>query len=133
MWRWHEYRVRAYVEVARTLFTVIFGHAIDNSKHVGAGEALPLEYNLDGVNAVSFDKGCYIGQELTARTHFTGVIRKRIMCVQFLCPEGKEGEAFVANVSIFLPNCCSAHVLMSAIVFQGTRMCVSCNVMYKGL
>ena len=61
----------------------------------GAGEALPLEYNLDGVNAVSFDKGCYIGQELTARTHFTGVIRKRIMAVQFLSPDGKEGEVLV--------------------------------------
>jgi len=29
--------------------------------------------------AVSYSKGCYIGQELTARTNYTGVIRKRIM------------------------------------------------------
>ena len=28
---------------------------------------------------VSLDKGCYIGQELTARTAHTGVIRKRIL------------------------------------------------------
>ena len=27
---------------------------------------------------VSFEKGCYLGQELTARTHFQGVVRKRI-------------------------------------------------------
>ena len=28
---------------------------------------------------VSFSKGCYLGQELIAKTHFTGVIRKRVM------------------------------------------------------
>jgi folate-binding Fe-S cluster repair protein YgfZ len=36
---------------------------------------------------VSFQKGCYIGQELTARTHHTGVIRKRIMPFTFDTPE----------------------------------------------
>jgi len=35
---------------------------------------------------VSFDKGCYVGQELTARTHFQGLIRKRVMPVQL--PDG---------------------------------------------
>jgi len=40
---------------------------------------LPAGYNLDYLRGVSFHKGCYIGQELTARTHHTGVIRKRIL------------------------------------------------------
>ena len=38
-----------------------------------------LEANQEWLGAVSFSKGCYLGQELTARTHHTGVIRKRIM------------------------------------------------------
>ena len=38
-----------------------------------------LETNQEFLNAVSFDKGCYLGQELTARVHHTGVLRKRIM------------------------------------------------------
>lgn len=38
-----------------------------------------LETNQEFLNAVSFDKGCYLGQELTARVHHTGVLRKRIL------------------------------------------------------
>mmetsp|Transcript_18298 Transcript_18298/g.42125 ORF Transcript_18298/g.42125 Transcript_18298/m.42125 type:complete len:500 (-) Transcript_18298:86-1585(-) len=37
------------------------------------------EANQEFLNAVSFEKGCYLGQELTARVHFTGAVRKRIM------------------------------------------------------
>ena len=47
-----------------------------------SGSAVPLEYNLDGLNAISFTKGCYVGQELVARTHFRGIVRKRLMPVE---------------------------------------------------
>uniref|UniRef100_A0A7S0RDL5 CAF17 C-terminal domain-containing protein n=1 Tax=Pyramimonas obovata TaxID=1411642 RepID=A0A7S0RDL5_9CHLO len=50
---------------------------------IPSGEALPLEYNLAGLGAVCFRKGCYIGQELTARSHFRGVVRKRVMPATF--------------------------------------------------
>ena len=53
------------------------------------GEAVPLEYNLAGLNAISFDKGCYVGQELLARTHHRGVIRKWIVPLRFLDNDGK--------------------------------------------
>lgn len=44
--------------------------------------ALPLECNMDYTSGVDFHKGCYVGQELTIRTHHTGVVRKRILPVQ---------------------------------------------------
>lgn len=43
-----------------------------------ADKSFPLEYGLDQLNAIDYQKGCYIGQELTARTHHTGTIRKEI-------------------------------------------------------
>lgn len=50
---------------------------------------MPLEYNLSGLNAISFDKGCYVGQELIARTHHQGVIRKRLLPLRFFNDKGK--------------------------------------------
>lgn len=40
--------------------------------------AFPLECNLDAFDAVSFSKGCYVGQENTARQRFRGAVRKRV-------------------------------------------------------
>ena len=51
----------------------------EGSLEIPLGKCTPLEYNIEYMHGVSFHKGCYIGQELTARTHHTGVIRKRIM------------------------------------------------------
>ncbi|KAK9896345.1 Aminomethyltransferase folate-binding domain-containing protein [Cystobasidium minutum MCA 4210] len=58
-------------------------------------QSLPLESNMDKMGAVDYRKGCYIGQELTARTHHTGVIRKRIMPVRLFKPEEASPETLL--------------------------------------
>lgn len=40
-----------------------------------------LESNFEELNAVDFGKGCYVGQELTARTKFRGTVRRRLFGV----------------------------------------------------
>ena len=53
------------------------------------GNQFPLNCHLHNLNGVSFDKGCYIGQELTQRTFHTGVIR-RVAMPFALCSQGYE-------------------------------------------
>jgi len=43
-----------------------------------------LETNQEFLNSVSFTKGCYIGQELTARSQHLGTIRKRVMPIMIV-------------------------------------------------
>ncbi|KAK2754565.1 Iron-sulfur clusters incorporation protein [Arachnomyces sp. PD_36] len=50
--------------------------------------ALPMESNMDVMGGIDYHKGCYLGQELTIRTHHTGVIRKRILPVQLYSIDG---------------------------------------------
>ena len=37
-----------------------------------------LEYGFNNMNAIDFGKGCYVGQEVVARTHYRGEIRKEV-------------------------------------------------------
>lgn len=46
-------------------------------------QLLPFDMNIDYINGMSADKGCYVGQELTSRTYNGGVLRKRIFPFQF--------------------------------------------------
>lgn len=41
-----------------------------------------LEYGFENFHAIDYQKGCYVGQEVTARTHYRGVIRKKVFLVQ---------------------------------------------------
>jgi folate-binding protein YgfZ len=47
-------------------------------------KSLILEFGFDELNAIDYQKGCYVGQELTARTHHLGQIRKKIFHVKIL-------------------------------------------------
>lgn len=46
-----------------------------------SGKALPAELGLEHLHGVAFDKGCYVGQEVTARLQFRGEAKKAVyMC-----------------------------------------------------
>lgn len=61
-------------------YSLGIGEGVDD---LSVGNSFPLECNCDYLHGVSFHKGCYVGQELTARTYHTGVIRKRLMPLLF--------------------------------------------------
>ncbi|GGI90612.1 glycine cleavage system protein T [Polymorphobacter multimanifer] len=55
---------------------------IAEAAELGSDELLWLETGADLLNGVSFTKGCYVGQENTARMHHRDKVRRRIVPVQ---------------------------------------------------
>lgn len=52
--------------------------AADSRRDLEVDKTLLLEANFDAFNGVSFGKGCYVGQELTARTKYRGNVRRKL-------------------------------------------------------
>ena len=63
--RWHANRIAAGVP--------------EGSLDLTPERALMLEAGLDQLGAVDFEKGCYVGQEVTARTHYRGLVKRRLV------------------------------------------------------
>lgn len=55
----------------------------DGVRDCESDRTLLLEANFDLLNGISWTKGCYMGQEMTARTHYRGLVKKRL--VPFAC------------------------------------------------
>lgn len=62
-----------------------------------AERSIILEYGYDGLGALSWSKGCYIGQELMARTHHRGQVRKALLPARLLLPN--------ADIALPPPGC----------------------------
>ncbi|MCS6778868.1 MAG: folate-binding protein [Geminicoccaceae bacterium] len=84
-------------------------------------KALPLEADLDALDAISFDKGCFVGQELTARMEHRGLVKKRLVPVRVtgpLPPPGtpvRQGEREVGEVRSGLDGRALALVRLEAL------------------
>ena len=53
----------------------------DGSRDLAVEKAILLESGFEELNGIDWQKGCYIGQELTARTKYRALIKKRLMPV----------------------------------------------------
>ena len=51
----------------------------DSGRDLVVEKSLMLESNLEFLRGVDFDKGCFVGQELTARTKYRALVRKRLL------------------------------------------------------
>lgn len=70
---WTEHRLRAGV--------------VEGRAELGDGTTLWLECNARELNGVSFTKGCYVGQENTARMNYRSTVNRRLVVV----PNGEAG------------------------------------------
>ncbi len=55
----------------------------DGSRDLLVDKSILLEGGFEELNGVNFDKGCYVGQELTARTKHRGLVKNRLIPVKF--------------------------------------------------
>lgn len=53
----------------------------DGSRDMRIDKTVLLEAGFDELNGVDWNKGCYMGQELTARTKYRGLVKRRLMPV----------------------------------------------------
>jgi tRNA-modifying protein YgfZ len=53
----------------------------DGSADMEAEKSVLLEAGFDELSGVAWDKGCYMGQELTARTKYRGLVKRRLVPV----------------------------------------------------
>jgi folate-binding protein YgfZ len=67
----------------------------DGSRDLVVDRALLLENGFDELNGVDWQKGCYMGQELTARTKYRALIRKRLFPVRI------EGELPAFGTAVY--------------------------------
>ena len=51
------------------------------SEEMPPGTVFPLEYGFGVMQAIDFQKGCFVGQEVTSRTHRKGALRKKLHVV----------------------------------------------------
>ena len=61
----------------------------EGKNEIPRGKALPLDYWMDKTGQISFEKGCFIGQEVTARVFHRNKIRRRLIVVDL---ENKKPE-----------------------------------------
>lgn len=70
---------------------------IADTAEIGGQTCYPLEANFEMLHGVDFKKGCYVGQELTARMKLKGELRKRILPVSGSGPLPGAGTPVMAN------------------------------------
>lgn len=54
----------------------------DGSRDMAVEKDTLLDCNIDRLHGVSFTKGCYVGQEITARMNYRGLVKKHIYTVE---------------------------------------------------
>jgi len=69
----------------------------DGSRDMVVDKAILLENGFVELHGVDWNKGCYMGQELTARTHYRGLVKKRLMPVRIEGPTPEPGTQILFN------------------------------------
>jgi folate-binding protein YgfZ len=69
----------------------------DGSRDMIVEKSVLLEGNFDELHGVDWQKGCYMGQELTARTKYRGLLKRRLVPVRLDGPAPEPGTPVLSD------------------------------------
>lgn len=72
--------------------------------------------NLDLLGGISFDKGCYTGQEIIARTHYRGNVKRRMLRYAVTGPAPQPGTRVLAGAEA------AGEVVIAAATAEGAEL-----------
>lgn len=80
------------------------------------GEFVAQMLNLDAIGAISFEKGCYTGQEIIARAHYRGHVKRRMQLFHT-----DSAEPLLPGTRIFLQDGRRAQVVLAEFNAEGAQ------------
>jgi folate-binding protein YgfZ len=69
----------------------------DGTRDLEIDKTVLLEANFEALHGVDWQKGCYLGQELTARTKYRGLVKRRLVTVAIDGPAPAAGTRIAHN------------------------------------
>ena len=58
-------------------------------------KSLLLENNFDNINAISWNKGCFVGQEITARMKYRALLKKQLCALELISGNINTGDKII--------------------------------------
>ena len=78
----------------KTLIKKLIPNSIDD---LIENKSLLLENNFQNINAIDWEKGCYIGQEITARMKYRSLLKKKIYVLEILTGSINPGDDIIVE------------------------------------
>lgn len=72
----------------------------EGAAELGQDQTLWLETNAEELHGVDYDKGCYIGQENTARMHYRSKVNRRLVAVPLADADEKRQRAALPDMGL---------------------------------
>ena len=66
-----------------------------SSEDLIQNKSLLLENNFDKINAIDWEKGCYVGQEITARMKYRALLKKQLYALELISGNINIGDKIV--------------------------------------
>ncbi|WP_420144495.1 YgfZ/GcvT domain-containing protein [Sphingobium sp.] len=72
----------------------------EGAGELGQDQTLWLETNAEELDGVDYDKGCYVGQENTARMHYRNKVNRRLVAVPLAQADEKRQRAALPDLGL---------------------------------